>query len=274
MAEVRLPQGIVRYREHGPAEGQVLVFTHAFLLNGDTWRNVVPELARTYRCITPDWPMGAHSVPLDPSADLSPSGLVRLLADFLDALSLERVTLIGNDSAIALVQCAAVLHPERIERIVLTPYEALDSYPPPPFRLLRTAVKLPGAVWLGMQALRIPGATRLPITFGNYTKRPIEPAAMRSYLAPARRSRAIRRDIRKWLLSLDPGWTQRTVRRLPEFTGPALVVWAADDPLLPAPRRRLLPGARHIRVPDSYAGIPEDRPVLLAEAIARFLRKT
>ncbi|REE97768.1 alpha/beta fold hydrolase [Thermomonospora umbrina] len=277
-AEVRLRQGRIRYRATGPADGPVLVFTHPFLFNGDMWRNVVPALSGRYRCISPDWPMGSHEIPLTRPTDLSPPALARLSADFLEALGLERVTLVGNDSAIAAVQCAAVLHPERIARIVVTPYEALERYPPAPFRVLRAGVRLPGAVWLMMQALRIPAMRRLPLTFGRYTRRPIEPAAMRSYLAPALGSREIRRDIRTWLRSLDPEWTARTVRRLSEFTGPALVVWAADDPVLSAERGRrlprLLPEARHRTVADSRAGIPEDQPTRLAEVIHGFLTET
>ena len=80
--EVRLPQGVVRYRERG--KGRSILFIHGFVTNGDLWRKVVPGLSGQYRCITPDWPLGSHSVAMDPGADLSPSGLVDLIAEFLE----------------------------------------------------------------------------------------------------------------------------------------------------------------------------------------------
>ena len=51
MREVELPQGTIRYRESG--EGEPILFLHGVLVNGLLWRNVVPELAGSFRCIVP-----------------------------------------------------------------------------------------------------------------------------------------------------------------------------------------------------------------------------
>src|SRR5688500_4505160 len=97
---VRLPQGPVSYRERG--DGPAVLFIHGFLVNGDLWRGVVPGLADDYRCITPDWPLGSHELPMDERADLTPHGLVRLIDDFMAALALEDVVVVGNDTGGAL----------------------------------------------------------------------------------------------------------------------------------------------------------------------------
>lgn len=64
------------------------------------WHNdtVVPTLAQRYRCIIPDLPFGAHTLALNPDADLTPPGIARLLADFLTALDLAAVTLLASDT--------------------------------------------------------------------------------------------------------------------------------------------------------------------------------
>src|SRR3954463_13233489 len=98
--EVKLPQGTIRYRERG--EGEPIVFVHGLLVNGDLWRKVVPRLAESYRCITPDWPLGSHQVALEPDADLTPPGVAKLIADFLEALDLNAATVVGNDSGTGL----------------------------------------------------------------------------------------------------------------------------------------------------------------------------
>src|SRR5688572_13474022 len=100
--EIRLAQGTIRYRDVG--EGPVLVFVHGLLVSGSLWRKVTPLLAGRFRCIAPDWPLGAHEVALDDGADLSPAGVAQLIADFLEALDLRDVTLVGNDSGGALCQ--------------------------------------------------------------------------------------------------------------------------------------------------------------------------
>ena len=92
--EVQLPQGTVRYRERGT--GEPIVFVHGALVNADLWRKVVPELAKDFRCIAPDLPLGSHTPAMNADADLSPIGNARLIADFLEALGLERVTLVGQ----------------------------------------------------------------------------------------------------------------------------------------------------------------------------------
>src|SRR6187431_3451552 len=98
--EVQLPQGTIRYRERGT--GEPIVFVHGALVNADLWRKVVPELAKDFRCITPDWPLGSHEVPMNADADLTTAGVAQLINDFLVALDLENVTLVGNDSGGAL----------------------------------------------------------------------------------------------------------------------------------------------------------------------------
>ena len=126
---VRLPQGAIRYRERG--RGTPLVFVHGVLVNGDLWRDVVPLLAVSSRCITPDWPLGAHEVPLEPTADLSTPGLAALVADFLAALGLRDVTLIGNDTGGAVCQLVVTSHPNASadSSSILRRIRAL---PPPP----------------------------------------------------------------------------------------------------------------------------------------------
>ena len=55
---MQLPQGTIRYRERGT--GEPIVFVHGALVNADLWRKVVPELAKDFRCIAPDLPLGSH----------------------------------------------------------------------------------------------------------------------------------------------------------------------------------------------------------------------
>ncbi|WP_369797463.1 alpha/beta fold hydrolase [Nocardia sp. CNY236] len=39
------------------------MFVHGLLANGDLWRHVAPVLAsHGYRCLTPDWPLGSHTL--------------------------------------------------------------------------------------------------------------------------------------------------------------------------------------------------------------------
>ena len=139
MKEVQLPQGTLRYRDDG--SGEPIVFLHGLLVNGRLWERVTERLASDFRCIVPDLPLGSHSVPMNPDADLSPPGVARLVVDLLDSLGLDRVTLVGNDSGGAISQLVATSAPERISRLVLTNCDAYDNFPPKLFAYFKPAAK-------------------------------------------------------------------------------------------------------------------------------------
>src|SRR6516165_4820569 len=199
--KVRLPAGEIAYRERG--DGPPVVFVHGLLVNGDLWRHVVPRLANAgFRCITPDWPLGSHEVPV-PHADLTPPGIATLVAQFLDALDLRDVIVVANDTGGAITQLLMVHHPERIGRVVLTPSDCFERFLPPPFSFLPAASRLPGAVWLLVQLMRVRALHRLPIAFGWVAKRPVPPDIVDSFLQPSRNDAAIRDDLARFLRKVD-----------------------------------------------------------------------
>ncbi|HEV2791451.1 MAG TPA: alpha/beta fold hydrolase, partial [Solirubrobacterales bacterium] len=100
--EIQLRAGTIRYREAGA--GKPVVFVHGYLVDSRLWGGVVDRLSDRFRCIAPDWPMGAQKVAMDPAADLSPPGFAQLIADFLEELDLDDVTIVGNDSGGAISQ--------------------------------------------------------------------------------------------------------------------------------------------------------------------------
>src|SRR5437660_5840710 len=166
--DARLPQGVVRYRELG--QGEPIVLVHGLLVNSMLWADVAELLASDFRVIAPDLPLGSHELPMSPGTDLTPPGLAAIIAAFLDALDLEGVTLVGNDTGGALCQLVAVEHPERLARLVLTPCDAYENFLPPMFRPLQYAARIPGAVFAIGHSMRVPVARRLPIAYGWVTK--------------------------------------------------------------------------------------------------------
>ena len=274
MNEVRLPQGIIRYRELGA--GEPIVFVHGLLTDGELWRDVAPRLAADFRVIVPDWPLGSQRLPLDPGADLSPLGLARLIADFLAALELERVTLVGNDTGGALSQLVAVHHPERIGRLVLTPCDAYENFPPPAFRPLRAIARIPGSVFLIVQSLRSVAARRLPLSYGWLMKRP-DDALTESWLLPTRSSATIRRQIAAILTGMSARYTLEAAERFSEFNKPVLIAWAPEDRFFKFKFAQRLaaafPDARLERIDDSYTFVSIDQPQRTAELIATFARE-
>jgi pimeloyl-ACP methyl ester carboxylesterase len=273
--EANLGQGTIRYRERG--SGEPIVFVHGLLVNGDLWRKVVPPLSKDFRCITPDWPLGSHEQAMRADADLSPPGVAALIADFLAALDLEKVTLVGNDTGGAFCQLVVTEHPERIGRLVLTPCDAYENFPPRFFKYLLAPAALPGGARALLQPMRLKAARNSPIGFGWLSKRGIDPEISHQYMRPALSDAAIRRDLGKVMNGVNPKYTQDAAAKLAGFDRPVLIVWAPEKDFFPwehAERlARTFPDARLERMDDSYTFVSEDQPERLAELIAAFVRE-
>lgn len=272
MNEVRLPQGTIRYRELG--SGEPIVLVHGFLTNGELWRDVAPRLAEGFRVIVPDWPLGSHELPLTPGTDLSPPGLAKIIADFLAALDLRDVTLVGNDTGGALSQLVAVHHPERLGRLVLTPCDAYENFLPPMFRPLQVLARIPGAVFVIGQSLRPRAARRLPFAYGWLAKRPIADDLSDAWMAPLLSSGAVRREIAAILKGISKRYTLDAAKRFGEFTKPVLLAWAPEDRFfkLRYAERMMgsFPNARLERIEDSLTFVSLDQPERTAALITAF----
>jgi pimeloyl-ACP methyl ester carboxylesterase len=272
--QVELPQGTLRYFEAGA--GAPIVFVHGLLVNANLWRKVVGRLAPDFRCVALDMPLGSHELPMPPAADLSPPALADLIADAIEAIGLEDVTLVGNDTGGALCQIVVTRRPERIGLLVLTSCDYRDNFPPRLFSYFKPMVRIPGAITVGMAPMRLRAPRRLPIAFGWLVHDQIERAAEDSYVLPSLTNGRVRADMRKVVKGARTEVTNAAADRLRQFDRPALIAWSADDKVFPRrDAERLasdLPNARLEWIEGARTFSPEDRPERLAELIAGFVR--
>ena len=264
-----------RIRAHVTGEGPAIVFVHGALVNANLWRKVVPRLDGFTR-VALDLPLGSHLDPMPKGADLRPPALANLIADALEALDLRDVILVGNDTGGALTQLVAVTRPDRIGAFVLTSCDAFENFPPRLFRIALAPARVPGVIPVAFGGLRLRPLRRLPIAFGWLTKQPIDADAEDSYVLPVLTRGEIRRDVRRLLGGLDPGYTLDAAAKLTSWDKPALIAWSADDRFFPREHAerlaRDIPGARLEWIEGARTFSPEDQPDRLAEAILDFAR--
>jgi pimeloyl-ACP methyl ester carboxylesterase len=272
---VELSAGPVEYDDTG-GDGPVIVFTHGFPMNGRQWSRVLPHLDG-YRCVLPTLPLGGHRLPMHADADLSQPGVASLLGEFLDALDLDDVTLVVNDwggPQFLLGSPPA----RRIGRLVLVACEAFDNFPPPSARPLALLCRVPGGTWLFTRLLGRRFLRHDRRAFGGLTRTGLPDELLDEWFAPSREDPLIRRDLRKFATGTPPralllAWSAR----LRTFLGPALVVWAAEDVMMPpshGPRLvAALPNARLVTIKGSATLVPWDRPDDLARELLTFLEE-
>jgi pimeloyl-ACP methyl ester carboxylesterase len=277
MHEIELPQGTIRYRDTGTGE-EAVVLLHGLLVGGQLWSAVVRQLEGEFRVIVPDLPLGVHTLALKPEADCSPAGIAQLIADFLEALDLREVTLVGNDTGGGLCQLVAVHHPDRVARIVLTPCDAFEVFPPALFKPLVWAARLPGGLTAYLQPLRLRSLQRLPIAFGWLTKRGLDGAVVDTWLHAYFGNAGVRRDVTAFVRAAKPQVMKELGARLASFEKPVLVAWASDDRHfnwgLAERLVRAFPNARLERIEDSYTFVAVDQPERTAQVIREFVRET
>jgi pimeloyl-ACP methyl ester carboxylesterase len=273
--------GELEYRDIGPnptgpdgASAPVLLFVHLVLAAGDHWDKVVDLLSDRYRCIVPDMPMGGHRVPASEGADLSTPGMARALAELMETLDLDDVTMIGNDTGGAICQVVGANHPERVGRIVLTDCDMYDEFPPKLFLSIPLAAAVPGGVRALAQILRVRTLWRLPITFGWLTN-DVDGAKVERWAAALRADPAIARDARAAIRGMSTDHTNAAAEALRTAGIPLLIVWGADDKAFSrknAERMRdEVPGAELVLVDDAKAFVCWDQPERLAELIDGFV---
>jgi pimeloyl-ACP methyl ester carboxylesterase len=273
MPELTLQQGTIRYRDEG--SGPTLFFVHGALVDGRLWDPVVERLRDRYRCVVPDLPLGSHELPLKAHADLSPHGLAALVSGIIDALELDDVTLVGNDTGGAVCQLLVVDDPERIARLVLTDCDAFSDFPPKAFKPLVAAAKIPGALRAMLEPMRAKPARRLPIAYGWLAKRPIPDDVMDGWTLRALRDPGVMADLRKALAGLDPAVLLDNTPKLSSFAKPVLIVWSRDDKFFKVEHAHRLaaifPDARVEELTDAYTFVSWDQPDRVAELVAGFV---
>ena len=276
MPTIELSAGTIDYLDTG-GDGPVVVPVHGLIQDGTVWRDVVADLRRDHRCVVPTLPLGAHRTPMAPEADLSINGQARLLAEFVDRLDLHDVTLVANDWGGPLI--TAVERPELIDRLVLTPCEALDNLPPGlPGKFAALAGRVPGGLFLAAQALRIRPLRGMPTVLGRMLTAPIPHDLVDGWVVPLRTQRAVRRDLARYIRTTDEGSLDAITGDLARLDVPVLVAWTTDDLVMPFEHGTrladLVPDGRYVEIADSRTLVPLDQPTVLAGLVREFVRDT
>jgi pimeloyl-ACP methyl ester carboxylesterase len=269
--EIELPAGRVRYREAGT--GRPVVFVHGYLVDGRLWEGVVDALSGRFRCLAPDWPIGAQQAAMRPEADLSPYGIAATIAAFLEELELEDVTLVGNDSGGAMSQVTVTRHPERIGRLVLTNCDTHENFPPGIFKAMPPLAKLPGGMAALAAPFRIDAVARA--AFKPFAKKPIPPELISSWMEPGLHDQGVKRDLKKVTTGMNKRYTLEAAEKLRGSQLPILFAWAPGDRFFPIEYAQRLAGeagnARIVEIPDAATFVPLDQPSRLADEIAAFV---
>jgi pimeloyl-ACP methyl ester carboxylesterase len=210
--------GEIAYDDHGA--GPAVVLLHATLHDRHDYDDCAALLAADHRVLALDWPGHGEST-LTPGAALTAAGLARALAEFVTALGLEAVTVVGNSVGGSAAARLALDHPERVAGLVL-----VDSGG---FTRVNLATRTVCAA-LGRPAVARRVVPRLvPRYMRARSERDRAIAAAAIARARTRSGAAVAASL--WASFNDPGYDLRRAARA--IAVPTAVVWGRRDPILP-----------------------------------------
>ncbi|ETB24849.1 alpha/beta fold hydrolase [Mycobacterium avium] len=105
----------VAFRDQG--KGEVLLLIHGMAGSSETWRSVIPPLAKKFRVIAPD--LLGHGESAKPRTDYSLGAFAVWLRDFLDELGVSRATVIGHSLGGGVAMQFVYQHPDYAQRLIL-----------------------------------------------------------------------------------------------------------------------------------------------------------
>jgi pimeloyl-ACP methyl ester carboxylesterase len=225
---VQTASGRISYVEQGT--GPVALFVHGVLLNGHLWRHQLAELSDIRRTIAVD--LLAHGdTEIAPDQDVSVTANAKMLKEFLDALEITQVDLVGNDRGGGIAQIFAALYPERVRSLTLTDCDAHDNWPPEAFKPF-LAMAADGGLRGTLNAMLADKSIyRSPQALGPAYEHPerVSDASIETYLRPLVRTEQRTRDLQRFLAAFDNQHTLAIEARLKTLKAPTLIVWGTDD---------------------------------------------
>lgn len=226
--KVQTPSGLISYTEQGT--GPVALFVHGVLLNGYLWRHQLADLSDVRRCIAVD--LLAHGdTEITPEQDVSVTANAKMLEEFLHALKIDQVDLVGNDSGGGIAQIFAALYPERVRTLTLTDCDTHDNWPPEAFKPFLAMAAAGGLRGTLEAMLADKNVYRAPQALGPAYENPqqVSDDTIEKYLRPFLRSNQRTLDLQRFLAAFDNKHTLAVEDRLKALKVPVLIVWGTDD---------------------------------------------
>ena len=264
---VRTPSGRIAYAEAG--SGPVALFVHGVLLNKHLWRHQMADMADIRRVIALD--LLAHGdTEIAPDQDVSVTANANMLREFLDALKIDKVDLIGNDSGGGISQIFAANNPERVRTLTLTDCDAHDNWPPEAFKPFVEMTKAGGLEETLNALVTDKSVYRSPNALGPAYEWPekVRDSDIEIYLRPHLRSEQRTRDLQRFVVAFDNRHTVAIESKLRQLRAPTLIVWGTDDVYFPIKwahwLARTIPSAKDpVVLEGARLFFPEERPQTL-----------
>jgi pimeloyl-ACP methyl ester carboxylesterase len=262
----------VHYQEAGDVDAPAIVLIHGFCASNFVWNDALVPLAEAgFRVVAPDL-VGFGFSGKPGTGEYTFEAQARIVVGLLDALGIERATLVGSSYGGAVAAVCALDYAERVERLALVGAVSNDDVTRRPLlRLAATPVMGELLAPVLLDARRFV-KNHLRKTYAAGNGHMLDAARVTAHQRPLRAAathRAILRTLRRWRAT-------RIEREAARITQPTLLVWGAHDRDVPLRYGRrlheLIAGSRLFVFPDCGHLPQEERPREFVALVAGFCR--
>ena len=265
----------VAYQDVG--SGEALLLLHGMAGSSETWRAVIPQLARKHRVVAPD--LIGHGQSAKPRGDYSLGAFAVWLRDLLDELGVTRATIVGHSLGGGVAMQFVYQHPDYCQRLILISSGGLG----PDVGLVLRLLSAPGA------ELVLPVIAPPPVlTIGN---------KLRTWFSSAGIQSPRGAEVWSAYSSLADSQTRnaflRTLRSVVDYRGqavsalnrlhlksdlPTMAIWGDQDKIIPVEHAHAAHAARAESRIEVLAGVghfPQvERPSEVVDLIDDFIATT
>ena len=263
------------YRElipNTPNQKPPVLMLHGLVSQSYSWRDVMPALGEYgFRSIAPDWiGHGSSSKPDKRQFDYGPDTYLKALGDYIEALELDRFSLVVQGFLGVTGLFYAAQNPDKIERLIVL------NTPLPPKANLPFAVKMMGWPFVGDMMTQDPLLVDRTLEGGGPYQ--VADEDLDVYRRPFLKSSDVGRALMWTIRAMDLAkLTEEIAQGFVDWSRPTLVAWGTSDPWLSAEAAKAfaqgLVSGEYVELDEVGHYAQEDWAEKVSEAIVPFLRK-
>lgn len=257
--EVTLPSGVrLQYAETGRPDGEPIILLHGYTDSWFSYSRILPLLAPKYHAISVTQRGHGDS---DRPGSYTPQDFAADVDGLMEALGIERATVVGHSMGSFVAQTVAIEYPERVEKLVL-----IGS---------ATVAGNEGVLGLrdAVQTLTDPVPYEFAYEFQASTVfHPVPDAFLQSAVGES-----LKLPAQVWKDVLDGLIATQNADRLDEIQAPTLVIWGEQDAIFPRAEQDALiaaiPNATLSVYPATGHAPHWERPREFARELEKFVKK-
>ncbi len=213
----------LHYLVEGPADGPVVVLIHGLGSNAEDWRDLAPYLAKAgCRVYIPDL-LGYGRSPMPANFSYSIHDEATIVSGFITAMGLNQVDLAGWSMGGGIVQHVAADHPEQVKRLIML--DSIGIYVVQAWNVRLFTPQTPDQV-NELDALLTPNPAPVPTFIAQDIVR-----------ISNQRGWVVHKALDSMLTGQDA-----TDKLLPQLKMPVLMIWGADDQIVPVSQAETMHG--------------------------------